>query len=82
MEVAITANLGAIGNDETSSFSSNSRHAIFASKQGVEDVMTIKSLNGNEAFGKSGQGNIGPPIRPSSPLHTTSTIIHSSVSDG
>lgn len=64
---AITANLGATGIDEAPSFSPNGKRVVFASKQGGKGVLTIKSLNGGEAFGKSGQGTIRSPVWSSSP---------------
>ena len=64
---AIIANLGATGIDEAPSFSPNSKRVVFASKQGGKGVLTIKSLNGGEAFGKSGQGTIRSPVWSSSP---------------
>ena len=64
---AITANLGATGIDEAPSFSPNGKRVVFASKQGGKGVLTIKSLNGGDAFGKSGQGTIRSPVWSSSP---------------
>ena len=64
---AITANLGTTGIDEAPSFSPNGKRVVFASKQGGKGVLTIKSLNGGEAFGKSGQGTIRSPVWSSSP---------------
>lgn len=59
---AVTANLGNTGIDEAPSFSPNGKRVVYASKQGGTGVLTIKSLNGGEAFGKSGQGVIRSPV--------------------
>ena len=64
---AVTANLGNTGIDEAPSFSPNGKRVVYASKQGGKGVLTIKSLNGGEAFGKSGQGVIRSPVWSSSP---------------
>lgn len=64
---AITANLGNTGIDEAPSFSPNGKRVVYASKQGGKGILTIKSLNGGEAFGKSGQGTIRSPVWSSSP---------------
>ncbi|WP_296243868.1 MULTISPECIES: translocation protein TolB [unclassified Psychrobacter] len=64
---AITANLGNTGIDEAPSFSPNGKRVVYASKQGGKGVLTIKSLNGGGAFGKSGQGTIRSPVWSSSP---------------
>lgn len=64
---AVTANLGNTGIDEAPSFSPNGKRVVYASKQGNTGVLTIKSLNGGEAFGKSGQGIIRSPIWSPSP---------------
>ena len=63
----VTANLGNTGIDEAPSFSPNGKRVVYASKQGGKGVLTIKSLNGGEAFGKSGQGVIRSPVWSSSP---------------
>ncbi|HCN16846.1 MULTISPECIES: PD40 domain-containing protein [Psychrobacter] len=64
---AITANLGNTGIDEAPSFSPNGKRVVYASTQGGKGVLTIKSLNGGESFGKSGQGVIRSPVWSSSP---------------
>lgn len=64
---AVTANLGNTGIDEAPSFSPNGKRVVYASTQGGKGVLTIKSLNGGEAFGKSGQGIIRSPVWSSSP---------------
>ena len=64
---AITTNLGNTGIDEAPSFSPNGKRVVYASTQGGKGVLTIKSLNGGEAFGKSGQGIIRSPVWSSSP---------------
>lgn len=64
---AVTANLGNTGIDEAPSFSPNGKRVVYASKQGGKGVLTIKSLNGGESFGKSGQGTIRSPVWSSSP---------------
>lgn len=64
---AVTANLGNTGIDEAPSFSPNGKRVVYASKQGNTGVLTIKSLSGGEAFGKSGQGIIRSPIWSPSP---------------
>ncbi len=64
---AVTANLGNTGIDEAPSFSPNGKRVVYASKQGGKGVLTIKSLNGGEAFGKSGQGTIRSPVWSASP---------------
>jgi TolB protein len=64
---AITANLGNTGIDEAPSFSPNGKRVVYASTQGGKGVLTIKSLNGGESFGKSGQGIIRSPVWSASP---------------
>ncbi len=64
---AITANLGNTGIDEAPSFSPNGKRVVYASEQGGKGVLTIKSLSGGEAFGKSGQGVIRSPVWSASP---------------
>ncbi len=64
---AVTSNLGNTGIDEAPSFSPNGKRVVYASTQGGKGVLTIKSLNGGEAFGKSGQGVIRSPVWSSSP---------------
>ena len=64
---AVTTNLGNTGIDEAPSFSPNGKRVVYASTQGGKGVLTIKSLNGGEAFGKSGQGIIRSPVWSSSP---------------
>jgi len=64
---AVTANLGNTGIDEAPSFSPNGKRVVYASKQGKTGVITIKSLNGGETFGKSGQGVIRSPVWSASP---------------
>ena len=64
---AVTANLGNTGIDEAPSFSPNGKRVVYASTQGGKGVLTIKSLNGGEAFGKSGQGIIRSPVWSASP---------------
>ncbi|WP_201590863.1 PD40 domain-containing protein [Psychrobacter fozii] len=64
---AITANLGNTGIDEAPSFSPNGKRVVYASKQGGKGIITIKSLNGGETFGKSGQGTIRSPVWSASP---------------
>lgn len=64
---AVTNNLGNTGIDEAPSFSPNGKRVVYASTQGGKGVLTIKSLNGGEAFGKSGQGVIRSPVWSSSP---------------
>ena len=64
---AVTANLGNTGIDEAPSFSPNGKRVVYASKQGKTGVITIKSLNGGETFGKSGQGIIRSPVWSASP---------------
>ena len=64
---AVTTNLGNTGIDEAPSFSPNGKRVVYASKQGGKGVLTIKSLNGGESFGKSGQGTIRSPVWSSSP---------------
>ena len=59
---AIIANLGNTGIDESPSFSPNGKRVVYASKQGGNSVLTIKSLNGGAAFGKSSQGTIRSPV--------------------
>lgn len=64
---AIITNLGTTGIDEAPSFSPNGKRVVYASKQGGKGVLTIKSLNGGESFGKSGQGTIRSPVWSASP---------------
>lgn len=64
---AVTTNLGNTGIDEAPSFSPNGQRVVYASTQGGRGVLTIKSLNGGEAFGKSGQGIIRSPVWSASP---------------
>lgn len=64
---AVTANLGNTGIDEAPSFSPNGKRVVYASTQGGKGILTIKSLNGGESFGKSGQGVIRSPVWSSSP---------------
>lgn len=64
---AVTANLGNTGIDEAPSFSPNGKRVVYASSQGGKGVLTIKSLNGGESFGKSGQGIIRSPVWSASP---------------
>ncbi|MBF0658912.1 PD40 domain-containing protein [Psychrobacter sp. NG25] len=64
---AITANFGNTGIDEAPSFSPNGKRVVYASKQGSKGIITIKSLNGGETFGKSGQGTIRSPVWSASP---------------
>lgn len=64
---AVTANLGNTGIDEAPSFSPNGKRVVYASTQGGKGVLTIKSLNGGESFGKSGQGIIRSPVWSASP---------------
>ncbi len=59
---AVTANLGNTGIDEAPSFSPNGKRVVYASSQGGKGILTIKSLNGGESFGKSGQGIIRSPV--------------------
>lgn len=63
----ITANLGSTGIDEAPSFSPNGKRVVYASTQGGKGVLTIKSLNGGQSFGKSGQGIIRSPVWSASP---------------
>lgn len=63
----VTNNLGNTGIDEAPSFSPNGKRVVYASSQGGKGVLTIKSLNGGEAFGKSGQGIIRSPVWSASP---------------
>ena len=63
----VTTNLGNTGIDEAPSFSPNGKRVVYASTQGGKGVLTIKSLNGGEAFGKSGQGIIRSPVWSASP---------------
>ena len=64
---AVTTNLGNTGIDEAPSFSPNGKRVVYASIQGGQGVLTIKSLNGGEAFGKSGQGIIRSPVWSANP---------------
>ncbi len=64
---AVTANLGNTGIDEAPSFSPNGKRVVYASTQGGKGVLTIKSLSGGEAFGKSAQGVIRSPVWSASP---------------
>jgi len=64
---AVTANLGNTGIDEAPSFSPNGKRVVYASTQGGKGVLTIKSLNGGESFGKSSQGVIRSPVWSASP---------------
>lgn len=64
---AVTANLGNTGIDEAPSFSPNGKRVVYASTQGGKGILTIKSLNGGQSFGKSGQGTIRSPVWSSSP---------------
>lgn len=64
---AVTANLGNTGIDEAPSFSPNGKRVVYASMQGGKGVLTIKSLNGGQSFGKSGQGIIRSPVWSASP---------------
>ena len=63
----VTANLGNTGIDEAPSFSPNGKRVVYASTQGGKGVLTIKSLNGGQSFGKSGQGIIRSPVWSSNP---------------
>ncbi len=63
----VTTTLGNTGIDEAPSFSPNGKRVVFASTQGGKGILTIKSLNGGEAFGKSGQGVIRSPVWSASP---------------
>lgn len=64
---AVTANLSNTGIDEAPSFSPNGKRVVYASTQGGKGVLTIKSLNGGQSFGKSGQGIIRSPVWSASP---------------
>ena len=64
---AITSNIGNTGIDEAPSFSPNGKRVVYASLQGGKGILTIKSLNGGESFGKSGQGTIRSPVWSASP---------------
>ncbi|WP_201555457.1 PD40 domain-containing protein [Psychrobacter sp. 72-O-c] len=64
---AVTANLGNTGIDEAPSFSPNGKRVVYASTQNGKGVLTIKSLNGGESFGKSGQGILRSPVWSASP---------------
>lgn len=64
---AVITNIGSTGIDEGVSFSPNGKRVVYASKQGGKGVITIKSLNGGESFGKSGQGIIRSPVWSASP---------------
>ncbi|WP_350558366.1 translocation protein TolB [Psychrobacter sp. CAL346-MNA-CIBAN-0220] len=64
---AVTANLGNTGIDEAPSFSPNGKRVVYASTQGGKGLLTIKSLNGSESFGKSGQGIIRSPVWSTNP---------------
>lgn len=59
---AVTANLGNTGIDEAPSFSPNGKRVVYASKQGGKGILTIKSLNGGESFGKSSPNTIRSPV--------------------
>ena len=59
---AIVTNLGSTGIDEAPSFSPNGKRVVYASKQGGKGILTIKSLVGGEAFGKSANGIIRSPV--------------------
>lgn len=59
---AIVTNLGATGIDEAPSFSPNGKRVVYASKQGGKGVLTIKSLVGGDAFGKSTNGTVRSPV--------------------
>ncbi|MEC5210473.1 TolB protein [Psychrobacter sp. PL15] len=63
----VTANLGNTGIDEAPSFSPNGKRVVYASTQGGKGILTIKSLNGGESFGKSGQGTLRSPVWSASP---------------
>lgn len=58
---AVVTNLGNTGIDEAPSFSPNGKRVVYASKQGGKGILTIKSLAGGEAFGKSSDGTIRSP---------------------
>lgn len=60
-------NIGNTGIDEAPSFSPNGKRVVYASTQGGKGIITIKSLNGGESFGKSGQGIIRSPVWSASP---------------
>ncbi len=64
---AIITTIGNTGLDEGVSFSPNGKRVVYASKQGGKGVITIKSLNGGEAFGKSGDGIIHSPVWSAAP---------------
>ncbi|WP_367111747.1 translocation protein TolB [uncultured Psychrobacter sp.] len=64
---AVTANIGNTGIDEAPSFSPNGKRVVYASTQGGKGVLTIKSLEGGKAFGKSAQGIIRSPVWSSNP---------------
>ena len=64
---AITTNIGNTGIDEAPSFSPNGKRVVYASLQGGKGILTIKSLNGGDSFGKSGQGTIRSPVWSASP---------------
>ena len=64
---AVTTNLGNTGIDEAPSFSPNGKRVVYAATQGGKGVLIIKSLNGGESFGKSGQGVIRSPVWSASP---------------
>ena len=64
---AVTNNLGNTGIDEAPSFSPNGKRVVYASKQGGEGVLNIKSINGGESFGKSSPNTIRSPVWSSSP---------------
>lgn len=64
---AVTVNIGNTGIDEGPSFSPNGNRVVYASKQGGKGIITIKSLNGGETFGKSGKGIILSPVWSASP---------------
>lgn len=56
------SNIGNTGLDEGASFSPNGTRVVYASKQGNQGVLNIKSLNGGESFGKSAKGIIRSPV--------------------
>ncbi len=65
---SVTHNLGATGIDEAPHFSPNGKRVVYATKQGNQGVIRIKSLmNGGRSFGRSARGIVRSPVWSKSP---------------
>lgn len=64
---SVLANLGNTGLDEAASFSPSGNRVVFASKQGGNGVINIRSLTGGQSFGKAANGVVRSPVWSKSP---------------